>query len=163
MKTGLSKYSSCLTWTLIGILVAGIALASVTTLYIREKYTSTETTASSVAIQTSAAQVNSSPPNSHPYLCGNAASYTLWTLFSPDGITMTINTTICSFTSTPLYFSSMTGITNHWITTGYTAIYYASQNGFTVYARAVYNLNSTQLLAAAQQYQWSINWCGIAN
>ncbi|CAF1019275.1 unnamed protein product [Adineta ricciae] len=136
MKTGLSKYSSCLTWTLIGILVAGVALASVTTLYIREKYTSTETTASPVIMQTSVAQVNSSPTDTHPYLCGNAASCTLWTLSSCNGITMTISTTICSFKSTALHFSSMTGITNHWMTTGYTAIYYASQNGFTVYARS---------------------------
>ena len=117
----------------------------------------------SFLVQTSVVQVNSSATNSHPYLCGNAASYTLWTLFSSNGITMTINTTICSFKSTPLYFSSMTGMANHWVAIGYTAIYYASPNGFTVYVRAVYYPNSTQLLAAAQQYQWSINWCGIGN
>ncbi|UJR09052.1 hypothetical protein I4U23_013300 [Adineta vaga] len=161
MTTGLSKYSSCLTWTLIGALIVGVALASITTLYIREKSISTDKTTCTTISSGSTCQTSSSLTYRQPYYCGNSTSYTLWQLFLTDGITMTIDTSICNFNATPIYFTSMAGISYHWVATGYTAIYSASQNTFTVYAHSATYPNNTQLLYFSQFYQWSINWYGL--
>ncbi|UJR09051.1 hypothetical protein I4U23_013299 [Adineta vaga] len=164
---GLSKYSSFLTWLLVGALVVGVALASISTLYIREKSISTATTTcpttSTIATQTNTSQANSSQTSRQAYICGNVELYTLWQLFNSNGITMKINTTICNFNSTPLYFTSMAGTHNHWVATGYTAIYSASQSLFTVYAQSASYPNNTQLLALSQTYQWNVNWFGLLN
>ncbi|CAF1019291.1 unnamed protein product [Adineta ricciae] len=150
----ISKYSSFLTWVLVGTLIMGVALASVLTLYIREKSISTAPTAS---------QTNSSQASKQPYICGNVANYTLWQLFTTAGITITIDTTICYFNSTPLYFTSMAGVSYHWVATGYTAIYDAQNNSFTIYAQSAEYPNNTILLALSQTYTWNVNWFGLLN
>ncbi|CAF0807647.1 unnamed protein product [Adineta ricciae] len=164
----ISKYSLFLTWMLVGMLIVGVALASMSTLYIREKSISTATTAcpsaSTVTSQaTTTSQTNSSQTSKQSYVCGNVANYTLWHLFSTNGITITIDTTICNFSSTPLYFTSMAGATYHWVATGYTAIYNAQKNSFTIYAQSADYPNNTLLFALSQTYTWNVNWFGLLN
>ena len=97
------------------------------------------------------------------YVCSGKSSHTLWQLYNIDGITMAIDTSNCTFTSTPLYFTSMAGISSHWILTSYTAIYSPTPNSFRVFARAMNGWNSTEMLDYAQLYSWDINWVGIVS
>lgn len=108
-------------------------------------------------------QTNSSVTIQLPYYCRGVSPYTLWQLFSSDGITMTIDTSSCNFNSTPLYFTSMAGYTNHWDLGGYTAIYGPSKSSFTVYARSLTGLSNTGILSWSQSYNWSVNWFAISN
>ncbi|CAF1534206.1 unnamed protein product, partial [Adineta steineri] len=113
--------------------------------------------------QTQLNQTNSSQTTGLAYYCGGISSYTLWQTFSSDGITMIINTASCNFNSTPLYFTSMAGTSDHWSLIGYTAIYRPSSNVFTVYARSTYYPNGTFLLIESQTFQWNVNWFGLSH
>jgi hypothetical protein len=75
---------------------------------------------------------------------------------------MLIDTSICNFSSTPLYFTSMAGITVHWILTGYGAIYSPTKNAFRIYGQSASITNGTQLLSYSQTDQWSVNWFGLS-
>lgn len=74
---------------------------------------------------------------------------------------MTIDTSSCNFTSTPLYFTSMAGTSGHWILTSYTAIYSPTPISFRVYARSMNGWNSTEMVGYAQTYSYDLNWFGI--
>lgn len=97
-----------------------------------------------------------------PYYCGGIASNTLWVLYGASGITMTIDTTACGFTSVPLYFTSLDG-NGHWGVGGYTAIYSASTTGFTVYAKPLDVWSSSSMLSSAYADAWDLNWFGITH
>lgn len=97
------------------------------------------------------------------YVCSGKSPNTLWQIYSNDGITMTIDTSNCTFTSTPLYFTSVAGFGGHWMLTSYTAIYSPTPISLVVYARSLNGWNSTDLLYHAQTYQYDINWFGISN
>lgn len=106
-------------------------------------------------------QPNSSDSTQRPYYCSRISSYTLWTTYSDTGITMNIDTSNCTFNSTPLYFTSIAGISSHWDLIGYGAIYSATPSSFMIYARSFSGLNSTVLLTLATARQWNVNWFGI--
>lgn len=96
-----------------------------------------------------------------PYYCSGVSSYTLWQLYSNTGMTMNISTSSCNFISTPFYFTSLAGVTQHWDLGGYSAIYGATKNSFTIYTYSLTGTNSTVSLNRTQTYQWNINWFGI--
>jgi hypothetical protein len=75
---------------------------------------------------------------------------------------MLIDTSTCNFSSTPLYFTSMAGTTNHWILTGYGAIYAPTKNALRIYGQSASVTNGTQLLSYSQTDQWSVNWFGLS-
>ncbi|CAF1259990.1 unnamed protein product [Rotaria sp. Silwood1] len=144
------KYDLCLALGLIGILLASIPLTSVLTLYISQQSTTT-TASTTITVATNKA-----------YYCGGLSSYTLWQLFSTTGIYMNIDTTICGFSSTPLYFTSMAGNTIHWELASYTAIYSPTNISFTIYVRSLSGLNNTDMLSYSQAYLWNVNWFGVS-
>lgn len=74
---------------------------------------------------------------------------------------MDIDTTACSFNSTPLYFTSMSGIDTQLSLAGYTAIYLTARTSFRVYIRSVDTSNNIEMLNASSVYRWNVNWCGI--
>ena len=74
---------------------------------------------------------------------------------------MVVDTRNCSFDSTPLYFTSMGGLSNHFALGGYTAIYNAKNNTFAVYVLPLYTYANTLMLSDSQTYQWNLNWLGI--
>lgn len=108
-------------------------------------------------------QTNSSVSAKEAYYCTGVSSYLLWQLFSTDGITMTIDTSSCNFNSTPLYFTSINGTSEHWDLGGYSAIYSPTRNSFTIYARPLIAWNNTVVLGYSQTYQWNVEWFGISN
>ena len=97
------------------------------------------------------------------YPCTGFSSYTLWQLYVNEGIMIDIDTSSCNFNSTPNYFTSITGIGNHYLLGGYTAIYLSTNNSFRVYARSLVGWNSTLLLSLSQTNQWNVDWFAVLN
>ena len=74
---------------------------------------------------------------------------------------MNIDTSNCTFNSTPLYFTSIAGNGLHWTLVGYGAIYSATQSSFRIYARSTIDANNAITLSASVTFQWNVNWFGI--
>ena len=106
-------------------------------------------------------QTNSSNPTKTPYSCSGVSPYTLWTLFIDEGITMNIDTSNCTFNSTPPYFTSIAGDRLHRGLVGYGAIYNATRSSFTIYARSTLDANNSITLSSSVTQKWNVNWFGI--
>ena len=78
-----------------------------------------------------------------------------------QGITMNIDTSNCTFNSTPLYFTSIAGDNGHWWLIGYGAIYSATRSSFTIYTRSTYDANNAITLSWSVTQKWNISWFGI--
>ena len=74
---------------------------------------------------------------------------------------MSVNTSRCNFTSTPLYIISLAGVTYHWDAGGYTTVSSPTPNSFQVYARPIDSRTILSLFNFSQVYKWSVNWFGI--
>ncbi|WP_305849505.1 zinc-dependent metalloprotease [Pyxidicoccus parkwayensis] len=61
------------------------------------------------------------------------AGATAWQQYGVDGIYLDVSTAACGRTSTPLYFTSLGGVTNHWTAQGATSIYLPTATGFRVH------------------------------
>jgi hypothetical protein len=57
----------------------------------------------------------------------------------------------------------MGGNSNHYALGGYTAIYYAKNNTFTVFVLPLITYANTLMLSDSQTDQWNLNWFGILN
>lgn len=96
-----------------------------------------------------------------PCTCAGVSSYTLWQAYSTYSMYMTISTTSCYFNQTPIYFTSIAGLSAHYGLTSYRAIYYASSTSFTVYAQNLFNWTASTLLSLAASNTWNVNWVGL--
>ncbi|HLL03629.1 MAG TPA: S8 family peptidase [Myxococcaceae bacterium] len=76
-----------------------------------------------------------------------------WQQYSDEGIYLDVDTASCGFSSTPLYFTSLGGVTWHWMAKGATSIYSETPSGFRVY---IYYPGMTPTLA--NQLGWHLNW-----
>ena len=85
----------------------------------------------------------------------------MWQINSTTIITMIINTTQCNFTTTPLYFVSLYGTSDHWRMSGYVAIYFPTNQSFQVYLKSVLGVSATTLLSYAGTFSWNIVWTGF--
>jgi len=74
---------------------------------------------------------------------------------------MNIDTSNCTFNSTPLYFTSIAGNGQHWALVGYGAIYSATRSSFTIFARSTFDANNSITLSDSFTYKWNVNWFGI--
>jgi hypothetical protein len=70
---------------------------------------------------------------------------------------MDVDTTACKFTGAPRYFTSLSGDSHHWSTTGATSIYSETANGFRVYIAQEGGVSTSY--AAAKN--WRINWVAV--
>ena len=105
--------------------------------------------------------IDSSITMKRPYICSGVSPNTLWTLFFTIGIKMTINTSNCSFNSTPLYFTSLTGAGSQWNVGGYGAIYGPTKDSFTIYTQPLTAYSATEMLNTSQVYKWDVSWIGL--
>ena len=87
------------------------------------------------------------------YLCSGQTSTSEWQQYSSDGIYMDVNTSGCGFGSTPLYFASLQGNTQHAWAKGTHAIYQPTATGFRMYIH-----RSGVSTSEANQWGWRINW-----
>lgn len=97
----------------------------------------------------------------YPCQCAGTSPSSLWQIFNNSVIMMNINTTVCKFISTPVYFTSIAGIDMDYIMQGYTAIYSPKNDSFLIYAISVFGDKSSTLYSYSQTYSWNINWFGI--
>jgi hypothetical protein len=79
----------------------------------------------------------------------------------PPAIYLDVDTSAASFTTTPVYVTSIGGNGDHWRTTGGSSVYQATPRGFRVYIRWERKSESTtQVLTPeiANDEKWHINW-----
>lgn len=80
-----------------------------------------------------------------------------WLAGAP-GIYVNVDTSHCEFSSTPKYFTSLSGTAHHWTITGVDAIYNASPTGFTIFLDQIGGgLN----LSASRAFNYQLNWMAI--
>ena len=84
---------------------------------------------------------------------------TNWIASGGNAIYVDVDTSAAGFASTPRYFTSLGGNTNHLLAQGITAIYSPTPNGFRIYLR---NSDGSALTPAiANSYQWHVQWLGV--
>ena len=83
---------------------------------------------------------------------------TEWVQYNHGGIYVDIDTSSAGFSSTPYYFTSMSGHTNNWMAQGVTSIYFPTAKGFRVHV-GYRELTAEQ----AKKWGWSISWIAIGN
>jgi hypothetical protein len=77
-----------------------------------------------------------------------------WRQYGSAGLYVDVDTSSGGFTDTPVYVTNLTGTSNHWTTTGGSAVYLATPTGFRVYVRAANNVTP----AVANQRRWAVSW-----
>ena len=81
---------------------------------------------------------------------------TPWVQYNQGGIYVDIDTSSAGFTSTPYYFTSLSGHTNNWMAQGVTSIYQPTARGFRVH------VGYRELTAAqATSWGWAMSWLAI--
>ena len=92
--------------------------------------------------------------------CGSTNSDgTGWENHYAFAVTIPIDTSECSFSSTPMYFTSLVGAGSHYDTTGATSIYSPTPTDFRVYVKDPQGDEITP--AFADEMDWHIEWCGV--
>lgn len=95
---------------------------------------------------------NQAPPG----LCTGTAPSDSWQTYNGD-IMIDVDTTACKFTASPRYFTSLSGDSNHWSTTGATSIYKETANGFRVYIQKEGGVSTSY----ASGKNWRLNWVAV--
>lgn len=114
-----------------------------------------ETTSTTTSTTTTAATCT------FPCLCSGTTSYTLWQALSTDTMYITISTSSCNFTQTPLYYASISSTSSHWCLASYNAVYSPSTTSFIVYATSLVGWSATSMLSYANTYGWYVTWFGM--
>lgn len=86
---------------------------------------------------------------------------TAWREYSKDAIVLDVNTTSHNFKTTPIYLTTLGGISGHYVITGITSIYGANPNGFTVYIKSTIPFKEKDLLSEAKQSKWHVQWVAL--
>jgi hypothetical protein len=116
-----------------------------------------------ILVQTPVNQTtNATEPIKYANHCGGIAPYTKWINYTgPNTIYMVVDTSNCSFNSTPLYYTSIIGTNINSDIIGYNSIYVASRTSFVIYLRSYMGLTTEQLLNTSQIQKWNLTWIGI--
>src|SRR4051812_15933319 len=96
-------------------------------------------------------------------VCAGVSSYTLWQVYSTNGMFMNINTSSCNFNQTPLYFTSLAGSSNHLELIGHNAIYMPTRSSLRIYVTSLPGWSASTLMTYASSYAWNVNWVGTYN
>ena len=98
-------------------------------------------------------------PNSSTIKSGSTvAGATNWKSYNSNTIYLDVDTSSAGFTSTPMYFASLNGNSNHWQAEGFNAIYSPTATGFRIYLRDDVEALTPQL---ANQLGWYLQWLGV--
>lgn len=140
---------------------ASTTSATTTTTTSTSTTTTRTTSTTSVTTTTTTTATTTLPFCPVPCLCAGVSPFTSWQYYATSGIFMDVNTTKCRFDRIPSYYTSITGTTNHWQLTGYSAIYSGTSTSFRVYMRNSAGWTGTSMLTFAASYQWNISWVGM--
>jgi len=78
-----------------------------------------------------------------------------------NAIYVDVDTSSCQFTKTPLYFTSISGNSAHYRTTGATGINNPTATTFRVNIHALFGETSSILAANVKDREWELSWIGI--
>ena len=106
-------------------------------------------------------QTTTTASEKRPYICSGISSNTLWQNYTGTGIFMDVDTSNCNFTSTPSYFTSISGTSAHWDLAGYGAIYNPTSTTFRIYAKSLSSADVGTLLDRSIDCKWNVHWLGI--
>lgn len=82
---------------------------------------------------------------------------TKWIQYSKNGIYVDVDTSWAGFTEIPVYVSSISGRTRHWVARGASSIYQSTPNGFRVY------INYPNITPGkANSWHWHMHWMAMA-
>jgi hypothetical protein len=117
-----------------------------------------------------AGSIKDSLGNNMKMVCGETtAGATNWTQYDPVTVSVIINTN--TGLSSPIYFTNLSGTSDHYRSVGTQSVYNPTSNNFTVYVSSL-NQNSTDgspalyhsiSVATANANQWHIHWCAVGN
>lgn len=95
-----------------------------------------------------------------PTLCSGRTpeGVTAWQDYRGSAILVDVDASGCGFTAAPRYFTTLYGRSNHWVTTGGSAIYSASANGFRVYVRRI---DADITPVRANDWGWSVVYLAL--
>lgn len=87
-----------------------------------------------------------------------------WTQYSPDGITMQVDTSAAGFAGNPVYVTSIGGSSSHWSLAGTGAVYAPDngnlRTGFRIYLRWAVPDGGALTPTMACNYGWFVQWIG---
>jgi hypothetical protein len=87
-----------------------------------------------------------------------------WTQYSPDGITMQVDTSAAGFAGNPVYVTSIGGSSSHWSLAGTGAVYAPDngnlRTGFRIYLRWAVPAGGALTPTMACDYGWFVQWIG---
>lgn len=101
-----------------------------------------------------------------PKFCQGKTRYDQWLSHNAGsfGIMVYVNTTSCHFNQVPTYFTSLSGLSQHWTTLGITSIYGGTSTGFTVFlAPDIAREPKEYSMAQLAMRRWELNWIGIVH
>ena len=85
---------------------------------------------------------------------------TAWVQYGGNtGVYVDVDTSAAHFSTTPVYTTSLGGVSGNWSTTGATSIYSPTATGFRVYVR--WSNGNPLTPAIANNNRWHINWIGM--
>lgn len=120
---------------------------------------------SSISATIAGASFEDTSGNSLRSVCGSSAgNWQHYPIATGDGVYMDVDTSAAGFTSTPVYFTSISGIAGHWRTTGASSIYDPTSTGFRIYINDLNDEDVTPSMvnsAVPPNWGWVIHWCGF--
>lgn len=99
-----------------------------------------------------------------PDRCTGATSPGGWVKYGSNGAYINVDTSACGYNDTPTYVTSLTGIANHHLAIGSSAIYGAGPHGFRVYVSHAHAATIAQygdVAALANADSWRLNWQAV--
>ena len=94
--------------------------------------------------------------------CAGVSPNTLWQISTNVTLTMTIDTSECSFTDTPFYLVSLGGTADHFCVTGYDGVFLPTKQSFQIYIQPTCSgWTANMMLSSATAFEWNVNWVGF--
>jgi hypothetical protein len=109
-----------------------------------------------------AANLNNPASGKAVRICSGStpAGSTTWAVYATDAIKVTVDISVCKFTSKPVILSVLAGRTSHWITTGGSNPYVTdSATSFDIYVKNTADITP----AVANERAWHVEWTAIGN
>jgi len=81
-----------------------------------------------------------------------------WRYYSASGIYMDVNIGYCGFVRTPTITTTIEGTSSHWVATGTSSIYSATQAKFRIYLS-----KSNLKVGHALSWKWNVEWIAVGH
>jgi hypothetical protein len=97
------------------------------------------------------------PGNAQLRIAVGRTPSTQWVQYNPSGIYVDVDISAAGFAQPPYVFTSIGGVSSHWLVRGSSSVYDVTSTRFRVYI----NFDSAITPAQAASWAWHINWLAI--